>query len=343
MYCFANSKTEELTSSNLCVSMRLHKSDAGKKAASVTYQVFIKDCFQEDNSFAVKEKYLQDFACFVPDTENAASVKCLTKEDFIRFFREQRGGFSCAAFRKNRRLLENLFLLFCQYGIAEKSQVEQVRSVVYSDIASAYDNIYKFYFKDLEELDTFLYTLRFDIDPLGTADLLDFRALLYLLWYGVDTKDLIHIKKEDLHPDDCSVFLHRTNRFIYFDKEPFALLCRHAQAEGKVDKMGKRYNYITSDYLMRSKFNVQLTANALAQQITWINHFAKKYHKVLQINKIRINGKFVRIYTQKKAILQQSPTANAEAEAIKAVNGDNGYSLREFKKMYLMWEGFFYS
>lgn len=233
-------------------------------------------------------------------------------------------------------------MLFCQYGIAEKSQAEQVRSVVYSDIACAYDNIYKFYFKDLEELDAFLYTLRFDIDPLGTVDLLDFRALLYLLWYGIDTKDLIHIRKDDLHPDDCSVFLRRTNQFIYFDKEPFTLLCRHAQAEGKVDKMGKRYSYIASDYLMRSKFSVRLTANALAQQITWINHFAKKYHKVLQINKIRINGKFVKIRAKKEAILQQSPTADADGAAIKAVNGDNGYSLREFKKMYLMWEGFFY-
>ena len=76
----------------------------------MTYQAFIQDCFQEDNPFAVKKKYLQDFACYVPDTADAASIKRLTKEDFIRFFREQRGGFSCAAFRKNRRLLENLFL-----------------------------------------------------------------------------------------------------------------------------------------------------------------------------------------------------------------------------------------
>ena len=42
------------------------------------YKRQIQDCFQEDNPFAVKKKYLQDFACYVPDTADAASIKRLT-------------------------------------------------------------------------------------------------------------------------------------------------------------------------------------------------------------------------------------------------------------------------
>lgn len=202
-------------------------------------------------------------------------------------------GLSKAQFYRRKGLIQMFYEWLYEQGHVDEAIVGMVRDLRLKDVIL--DNeLRHYYFRDLDA------ALKF-VSHVGSAngltdqdDMLGYKAIVILAWYGISLPRAVDIKKGDLIIADHCIRVGGDS--VSLDESHFNVLLRYSDAnQYKSFPTQKKQTYVNSPYLMRSSMQQHLTSNSVQCSIRRFNIVASEYGRMISVVNLKKNGGFCRI------------------------------------------------
>ena len=236
---------------------------------------------------------------------------------------------SKSQYYRKRKIIKLFYDWLYEQGAVDKETVRRVYDIQLDDVVTDYE-LSRYFFKDLNEVLEFIRMVGtsqgFD-DP---DDLLNIKAIVILLWYGVELSEIVGIKKSDLNRNDNTVKVGQKSFPI--EPEHMSMLCRFSDIDiYKGFPSQKQQVYVSSPYLLRSAKQPLMIPNNVQCAFRRFNLVASQFGRELSVLNIRKNGVFWRVYTR------DDNTKSINNIIIELTGCDTAFAFG-YKKIYERWK-----
>lgn len=286
------------------------------------YTKFIQDSPEE-----IDEKLIKKFNEITKEDPNNANI-IIEDESIYSIFYVYNDTVAMSKFYSVKRFLILLYEWLIQQKYADKWTLEKIKSIRIEDVLSE-TFVKQFLYKNLDSILEMVCEVGNKIGLSNEEDLLDIKSLVILMFYGVEYKDIIDIKKSDLYGNKIKV----GNEIITLDDKSFKILSMYAETDPFSSfPSGKSRVRVPSDFLFRSSMKNKLTSSNLRFAFARFNEVAKDYY--VQLDRLRLykNGMFVRIYEVEN---NYESIQDAIREVTKVKSRGSVYDIKE---LYEVWK-----
>lgn len=211
-----------------------------------------------------------------------------------KLFYGKSASISKAQYYRKRNLVRMFYDWLYQQGAIDKQVVEDVYSLQLKDVVTDYE-LSHYYFKDLDDALGFVTKVGAVKGLNEPNDMLNFKVIVILTWYGAELQELLSIKKSNLDRVNCTVTVG--DKVLHLTTEYMNILCRFADIDlHKGFPSQKQQIYVTSQYLMRSSKQSCMSPNNVQCAIRRFNTIAADYDHEISVLNLRKNGVFRRVY-----------------------------------------------
>lgn len=240
-----------------------------------------------------------------------------------------------------KTFLTNLYQWLYDEGLIEQQYIDRIGEITVDDIVSDAE-IKQYYFRDLDDVINSICNIGYNKDFRDYADLLSIKSVAISMWYGIEEKNVIFIKKSDLNKDEKSIIID--NRIITIEEKFFNILDLYSKTdEYRSFPTGNIFVCMPSEYLFRTLYTDQMTAGSVSTLLRRFNAVAKNSSKQLKSGCLKKNGLFVRIYQiEKNYIFSEDSEFLSIHDIIRKVTGINSKgAISNFYKEYCIWKRIF--
>lgn len=211
-----------------------------------------------------------------------------------RLFYGKGTSISKAQYYRKRNLVRMFYDWLYQQGAIDKQLVEDVYKLQLKDVVTDYE-LSHYYFKDIDDVLGFVSKVGAVKGLNEPNDMLNFKTIVILTWYGADLQEMLSIQKSDLNRDSHTVTAG--NKVLNLTAECMDILCRFADIDiHKGFPSQKQQVYAASPYLMRSSKQAHMNPNNVQCAVRRFNLVAADYGHEISILNLRKNGIFRQVY-----------------------------------------------
>ncbi len=258
----------------------------------------------------------------VSDPENFLSKDTVASLFFLR------GQVGKSGFFAKKSIIVEFYEWLKEQGVANDGIIEYVKSLRYDDVIQSYD-IQHHYFRSLDEVLDFVSQVGVARGVVSSKCLLDYKALVILLWAGLSTEEIASLETDDLINETCSVKIN--GKSIHIDPKHYDVLMEFANTRVHMTVGGQERTYLPSRYVFKSSVSSEKrTQNAIRLMVKNFNDMVIG-DKELSIPCLSANGVFCRVREAAK------DSKKSVARIIAEEAGCNRMAAAAYAKMYQKW------
>lgn len=245
-----------------------------------------------------------------------------------RLFYGKSKSVSKAQYYRKRMLVRLFYDWLLEQGAVKQSTVDSVYALQLQDVITDYE-ISRYYFRSLDEVLDFVTRVGERQGLNSPDDMLNFKSIVILTWYGLDLSELLSIKKRDLDRANNTLTINEKN--LQITTKYMNILCRFADIDlHRGFPSQKQQVYVSSPYLMRSSKQSRMNPNNIQCAIRRFNTVASDYGYELSILNMRKNGVFWRVYES-----AETKTVNSLIQEL--IGCDTAFAFG-YKELYERWK-----
>lgn len=255
---------------------------------------------------------------FGEDPQNFADLQkvCL-------LFYGKRASLSKAQYYRKRNLIRRLYHWLAVHEAVDDDFVQKVETLKLQDVVSD-SELYRYYFKDLDEVLDFVRVVGLSKGLGEYDDLLNVKTIIILTWHQVGLSEMVALHKHDLRDDSCSIIAGAKQIQLqpkYFEiLQRFAVLDRHKGFPSQ-----KQQDYMSSPFLIRSARQEMLNADSVHKVLRRFNNVSVEHGKELSILNLRRNGVFDQVNKS-----TNDKSANARIQELLGCDTAFAFGYKEF-------------
>lgn len=236
-------------------------------------------------------------------------------------------GLSKAQYYRKRKLVLMLYSWLLENGRIDPKLYDAVAALKLEDVVRV-EELNRYYFKSLDSAIGFVSVVAAANGLSQDHDLLNVKALIILLWHGIDLNDIVNIRKKDV--SEIGVVIG--DELVEIDKKYASILIEFATTDiHNGFPSGKVQDYLPSSYLFRSSRVAQMSANNVNCMLRRFNEVAELYGHTLSVVALKKNGIFCRVHESKDE-------RSLSARMREVVQCNHRAELYEYVHLYQGWE-----
>ncbi len=263
------------------------------------------------------------------DPERIADMRL---EEICSLFKSEKGNLSKTPFYRTKSFLLALSRYFAERGYDTERFTELLSGLRFQDIVED-QQFSMYYYRDLRDLDD---KINQTAEAAGLAPdetLLDLKAVVHLVWFGIELEEILKIRKDALRAADQSLCLPESGGRVFLDAADFQIVQAYAQAaDYRSFPSGERKTYARSALLFRTSGADRMRNDGVSMLLFRFNAYAVQLGYQLSLPRIKRNVLYCKIYE-----LELSGMPLHEAIRTGLHEGDRA-AAAEFKKHYLKWK-----
>lgn len=255
----------------------------------------VLDKYIDESSFNMNDASRQKTRLVITkffEYKSSVAYNDLTKQDFIEML-SQAACMSINSFLSYKSTINDFIKWMYEQGYGTEQMSVDFAQIQYTDInRSAFYS--RYYFSDLPDLISTMETIFED----RGSEFDTFRATAFLIWYGMEPKEVLDILKSDFNEDEDTIKNPATGQVIHLSKDVSYFLAKYCNDDTfDSRKMGGRVlSYVPSKYLLRSYKNAHLTLSQLSNVQSSTLKIADEHGKQFQWKRIYLSGLYYRMY-----------------------------------------------
>lgn len=250
--------------------------------------------FERCKKFPEKDRKFTNAFC-------AAVVTTFDNDDFkdvkklSSLFYGKRDTLSRAKFHHYKSYVIAFYQWLLEEGFVDKEWLEFVKEIRYEDIDSN-EQLQRYYFDSLDSALKFVRDVGKSCGLTGENDLLQIKAIIVLAWNGVESQEMLELRKTQLNKAEKSITISskESSRTILLEEKYYDVIQRCADTDYQISYAGQKQALVPSVYLFRSNRSDRLTMNGLKSCIKRFNLEARP-NQSISVEELKKNGLFYKV------------------------------------------------
>ena len=246
---------------------------------------------------------------------------------------------SKARFYTARKQLILLYTWLYNDGFEVTEQISQLDKLRFNDVMTR-SKITKSYFRNLDDVLDFVSRIG------GKNELLQFKSIVILSWFGVTRDEMVEIRKSDLKTDGFRIVFPIRDP-LTLPKKYFDIISKCANADVYQGlNTGRTYTCKQSVYLLRSYKLKKLQGRSISDLFLEFNRFISKNNIHIELNMTELNNnRYLCMIKNNLDSLTEEGDSNSESLLTRVITNSTGCDISRvywYKDLYASWIDTYY-